>query len=214
MNYKLNILLVLFALFSIAASGQLLQSKVSRQKNKVFIESGNNRYQIEVCSPSIVRVRMANQGGFAADENLMVVRYSWDETPFTLKELNKGWELKTSALTVKIAVNPVMISFYSPEGVLINQDKSLEYSNESPVCTKQLQTGEHFFGFGERMDFIDQLGKKLTLDVGRGTARDHETGAYNILEANYSPVPFFMSTRGYGLFFHNSAPSVWDMGNS
>lgn len=64
------------------------------------------------------------------------------------------------------------------------------------------------------MDFIDQLGKKLTLDVGRGTARDHEQGAYNILEANYSPVPFFMSTRGYGIFMHNSTPSTWDMGNT
>jgi len=61
---------------------------------------------------------------------------------------------------------------------------------------------------------MDQLGKKLTLDVGRGTGREHETGAYNILEANYSPVPFFISTRGYGIFFHNASPSTWDMGYS
>jgi alpha-glucosidase len=39
-------------------------------------------------------------------------------------------------------------------------------------------------------------------------------GAYNVLEANYSPIPFFMSTKGYGIFFHNSYPTTWDMGAS
>src|SRR5699024_3155400 len=37
---------------------------------------------------------------------------------------------------------------------------------------------------------------------------------YNILEANYSPVPFFMSTRGYGIFFHTPYATQWDMGHT
>lgn len=216
MNFRFNQLLTLafLTLILLAAKSQAQQTKVSQTGNIVSVDSGNDRYRIEVCSPSIIRVRMAGKSGFAADENLMVVRYKWDEIPFSLKEVNKSWELKTNALTARIEANPFRISFFTPDGVLINQDKSLAYECEAPVCTKQLQAGEHFFGFGERMDFIDQLGKKLTLDVGRGTARDHETGAYNILEANYSPVPFFMSTKGYGIFFHNATPSDWDMGNS
>src|SRR5699024_10153808 len=71
-----------------------------------------------------------------------------------------------------------------------------------------------FFGFGERMDFIDQRGKDVHLNVGRGIQRPHIIGAYNILEANYSPVPFFMSTKGYGIFLHNSFATRWDMGHS
>ncbi|MBO9657396.1 MAG: DUF5110 domain-containing protein, partial [Chitinophagaceae bacterium] len=78
----------------------------------------------------------------------------------------------------------------------------------------QLFSDEHFFGFGERMDFLDRRSKKLNLDVGRGKGRPHIIGAYNILEANYSPIPFFMSTRGYGIFFHNAFPTEWDMGSS
>ncbi len=216
MIYRLNKLhvLALFIMLLFAVKGQARQASISRNKNIVSVDLGNDHYQIEVCSPSIVRVKMAGPTGFAADENLMVIRYKWDEVPFTFNEVNKSWELKTSAITLKLTTNPVSISYYTPEGILINQDKLLGYNDGSPMCSKQLQSGEHFFGFGERMDFIDQLGKKLTLDVGRGTARDHETGAYNILEANYSPVPFFMSTRGYGIFFHNSTPSTWDMGSS
>ena len=216
MIFRLNKLhvLALFTMFLFAGKGQAQQASISRNKNIVSVDLGNDHYQIEVYSPAIIRVRMAGPAGFAPDENLMVIRYKWDEVPFTFKEVNKSWELKTSAITLKLTTNPVSISYYTPEGVLINQDKLLGYNDGAPKCSKQLLPGEHFFGFGERMDFIDQLGKKLTLDVGRGTARDHETGAYNILEANYSPVPFFMSTRGYGIFFHNSTPSTWDMGNS
>lgn len=224
MNFKLKNLLIILLVYIyttvVAFAGtQEPQAKVTRNGNVISINSGTDHYRIEVCSPSVIRVRMAGPAGFAGDENLMVIRYNWDEQPFAFNAGGANfWELKTAALTAKISTNPVSIAFYTPEGVLINQDelkeKPMGYANEGPICTKQLQPGEHFFGFGERMDFIDQLGKKLTLDVGRGTARDHEQGAYNILEANYSPVPFFMSSRGYGIFMHNSSPSTWDMGRT
>ena len=223
MNLNLkNLLIAFFTSFFVAASAiagnQLPQPKVTRNTNVVSIDSGSGHYQIEVCTPSMIRVRQATANGFEADEPLTIIRYKWDEIPFTFNQKNKVYELKTSALTAKISTEPVRIAFYTPEGDLINQDewseKSMGYNGEAPFCQKQLVPGEHFFGFGERMDFIDQLGKKLTLDVGRGTARDHEQGAYNILEANYSPVPFFMSTRGYGIFLHNANPSTWDMGCS
>ncbi len=215
---KCRIFLIVFV-FSIGVNAQSsTNAKVSRNGNVISIDSGADHYRVEVCTPSMIRIRQATATGFEADEQLMVIRYKWDEMPFAFNEKNKVWELKTIALTAKISIDPVRISFYTPEGKLINQDNhsetSMGYANEAPFCSKQLQPGEHFFGFGERMDFIDQLGKTLTLDVGRGTARDHEMGPYNILEANYSPVPFFMSSLGYGIFLHNANPSTWDMGHS
>ena len=213
-KYFIALSVFLLVLSLSANSVTIAESKVSHSRNLISIDSGTGHYRIEVCTPSMIRVRQANAAGFEADENLMVVRYEWDEIPFTFTEINKIWELKTSSITAKITTNPFQISFYTPEGELINQDQSSAYTGEAPVCTKQLQPGEHFFGFGERMDFVDQLGKKLTLDVGRGTAANHEQGAYNMLESNYSPVPFFMSTRGYGIFLHNANPSTWDMANS
>src|SRR6185436_10879102 len=80
-------------------------------------------------------------------------------------------------------------------------------------CVKSMDPEEHFFGFGERMDFLDRRFKRLKLNVGRGRGMPHVAGAYNILEANYSPIPFFMSTNGYGIFFHNAFPTDWDMGS-
>lgn len=60
---------------------------------------------------------------------------------------------------------------------------------------------EHFFGFGERFDSIDQRGKQVDLWV--------EDGSVGGL--SYIPVPFYISTSGYGLFLNNEAKSIFRM---
>ncbi|CAN5920831.1 glycoside hydrolase family 31 protein [soil metagenome] len=90
----------------------------------------------------------------------------------------------------------------------------MRQEGEAVQVGKQMAPDEHFFGFGERMDFLDQRNKKFRMNVGRGQGLPHHVGAYNVLEANYCPVPFFMSTRGYGIFFHTAYPTQWDMGFS
>jgi len=62
---------------------------------------------------------------------------------------------------------------------------------------------EHFFGFGEKYDGVDQAGKAvrmLTFD-DPGTKGDH----------SYKVAPWFISTRGYGFHLDSSAQSVFDM---
>jgi alpha-glucosidase len=218
MKYLIPFTVILFVLsFSSVAKQSAPSGKLIRSGNTIDLSVAGYACRIEICTPSMIRIRLAGRDGFAKDEPYMVNRYNWDPIPFTLREKRSILQIETSDLVVKIDKKRFSAAFYSPEGIPINRDvvsDSLENMVEAPGCVKELQPGEHFFGFGERMDFMDQLGKRLTLDVGRGTARDHETGAYNILEANYCPVPFFMSTRGYGIFFHNANPTTWDMGNS
>ncbi|MFO7658982.1 MAG: glycoside hydrolase family 31 protein [Bacteroidales bacterium] len=191
----------------------------TRQGNLVEIASGSNRYRLEICTPGMIRVRLSKNGVFEADENLMVKQYLWPETEFRFTETESSYHIETAILNVVISKHDIKLEFLDKHGRLVHKDfpdtdKSMGYIDKKPGCIKELLPGEHFFGFGERMDFIDQLGKKVVLDVGRGVGRPHEVGAYNILEANYSPVPFFMSTNGYGIFFHNSFKTTWDMGYS
>jgi alpha-glucosidase (family GH31 glycosyl hydrolase) len=102
---------------------------------------------------------------------------------------------------------------YTQSGKLLSEDAAGNSQNNTAVsCTKKMDADEHFFGFGERMDFMDQRSKKLQLNVGRGKGMPHIIGAYDPLQSNYSPIPFFMSTKGYGIFFHNAFTTEWDMG--
>jgi alpha-D-xyloside xylohydrolase len=62
---------------------------------------------------------------------------------------------------------------------------------------------EHFYGFGEKFDALDQTGKSvriLTFDEP-GNKKDH----------SYKVSPWFISTRGYGLHIDSSAEGVFDM---
>jgi len=191
---------------------------VERTENIIEISADGNDYRLEICIPEMIRVRMAGINGFQPPEDWMVTMRSWPSVKYTFSENDSACFIETERLKVIVTKSPFHVSFYNSAGKILNSDidekSSMQYADENPICTKMLLAGEHFFGFGERMDFIDQLGKRVELNVGRGRGYSHEVGAYNILESNYSPIPFFMSTRGYGIFFHNAWKTTWDMGNT
>lgn len=172
--------------------------------------------RIEFCSPTMLRIRISPNGQFQPDEHYVVAKYDWPKIDINQKDEGSYTKLTTGKITVRVYKNPLCIALYDRENKkAINIDKTAaSFEGDSVKCTKQLIAGEHFFGFGERMDCMDRLGKSVTLNVGRGQNKDNRLGAYNINKANYSPVPFFMSTKGYGLFFHTSYKSNWDIGNS
>jgi alpha-D-xyloside xylohydrolase len=64
-------------------------------------------------------------------------------------------------------------------------------------------SGEHFYGFGEKFNALDQAGKIvdiLTFD-NPGNKGDR----------SYKVAPWFVSTRGYGLHFDSNGRSTFDM---
>ncbi|MDO3693260.1 glycoside hydrolase family 31 protein [Wenyingzhuangia sp. chi5] len=192
------------------------------KENQLTIQTKNALVIIEFCTPSILRFRTTWNGVFEKEEHWMVSNYNWNPVNYQLKETEKEININTTLLQINIHKKTFAIQIFDNKGNLLssefNQNKKNylgAYQEDKKVGTvKQLQENEHFFGFGERMDFLDRRGKKVTLNVGRGIGRPHITGAYNVLEANYSPIPFFMSTKGYGVFFHNAYPTTWDMGAS
>jgi alpha-glucosidase len=198
------IVLVLALVITVTA---VAQPGYKREGNRFFFKNTI----IEFCTSSMFRVR----NSLADNEPWMVVQYQYQPVTVTATQTNAYLQLSTSQLKIKINKSPFAIEVYNAKGELLSADKGGLFKRSDTVgCEKKLAADEHFFGFGERMDFLDRRQKKLTLNVGRGKGMPHIVGAYNILDANYSPIPFFMSTKGYGIFFHNAYPSTWDMGAS
>ncbi len=70
------------------------------------------------------------------------------------------------------------------------------WDSESP-------TDEAFYGFGERFNAIDQRGNRLDNYVyGQYTGQGKRT---------YIPVPFFISSRGYGFWLKTDSQAVFDL---
>ena len=196
------------------------KSIASEGGNTITLNTTEATVKVEFITNSTVRIRTAWDGKFEENEPWMVIRYDWPKVSFTKMENDTLINYITDNIQVKLTKNPFSIAILDKMGnpLLAEQNKITDggsYHLEDAIgATFKLSANEHFFGFGERMDFLDRRGKKLRLNVGRGEGRPHIIGAYNPLKANYSPVPFFMSTKGYGIFFHTAYPTNWDMGHS
>ncbi len=207
--------IMLQALYVQAQAGDYRQG-FNQKGNTFHFTTTGAEVQLEFCTPAMFRVRTSRNGSFAPNEQWMVTTYDWPPVDVRAQEATARFELQTAALRVVVNKQPFSIDVFTADGRLLSSESGggPVWSADSTGCRKKLQPDEHFFGFGERMDFLDRRGKTVRLNVERGSGMPHETGAYNILAANYSPVPFFMSTKGYGIFLHSSAASTWDMGNS
>ncbi|MEK6480522.1 TIM-barrel domain-containing protein [Catalinimonas sp. 4WD22] len=194
------------------------QSGFQQEGNTFSFSNTNAEVKLEFCTPDMLRIRTSWDGAFEENEPWMVVKYDWSDVEVEATEEENHFLLRTDQLQVKVEKAPFRIEIANSEGKILSTEtfdngKGGAYQEgETVVSRKKLLPEEHFFGFGERMDILDRRGTKVRLNVGRGQGRPHIVGAYNILEANYSPVPFFMSTRGYGIFFHNAYATEWDMG--
>lgn len=197
--YKKLIPLFLLPLASAALHAQ------TRSGNQVLFSTPDGPLRVQVCSERMVRITKSATDSFVKDEPWMVIRYDFDPVDFKLE----GGTLSTAELSLR--VDGSLVTVCDREGrTLYRETASALGSTPGNECV--LQPDEHFFGFGERMDALDQRGRKIHLNVELGGGPKPAVGGKDILRANYCPVPFFMSTRGYAVFFHTAAKTDWDMG--
>ncbi len=74
------------------------------------------------------------------------------------------------------------------------------------AATFQLQHDEKIFGCGESFTRFNKRGQRVLVSTrdGMGTQNEYM----------YKPIPFFLSSNGYGMFVHTSAPLTFDFGKS
>ncbi len=82
--------------------------------------------------------------------------------------------------------------------------------------------GERFLGFGERSNAVDQRGNQVENYVSDGPYQEAERPAIATFvppdgfrardDATYFPMPWLLSSRGYGVLVGNSEASVFELG--
>lgn len=110
---------------------------------------------------------------------------------------------KTASAILNISLGDEVISLE-----LLNADKILidswEIDADERVARIELQNSERIYGFGDKRAALDQRGRRVEI-----LNRDAFASETNL---SYKSIPFFMSSAGYGLFFHNYHPSTFDIG--
>ena len=183
-------------------------------------------FSIQFVSPRTVRIRMKTGAQARPDApSLMLVGEPPHDNSWKYEKIAGGHRYTSAAGSVTILENPWHIEFRDAQGRLLTRtnhtadyqtslDPALPFSfirrpsdySRSVAAVFSLSPGEKLFGCGESFTRLDKRGQKVVLWAN--DANGVETGRM------YKPVPFFMSSRGYGMFVHTSAPATFDFGAS
>lgn len=182
-------------------------------------------FSLEFVSPRTVRIRMKTGRETQADQSsLMLVNgFAPKDHSWTYTKVDGGYKYTSVSGSVIVRTSPWRIEFYDAKGKLLTKTvnqidnnetytpfmpfsyvrRSSDYSR-SMNAAFSLSPGEKIFGGGESFKGLDKRGQKLILWT------DDANGVQN--ETMYKPIPFFMSSRGYGMFMHTSTPITCDFG--
>jgi alpha-D-xyloside xylohydrolase len=194
---KMNKLSIVFILFAINTMAQPFQKTDFGIKAK--IES--TEVEIQFFSPATLRVVKSPLGKPFSKESLSVIKKP-QTTKLSINQQGDVISLKSDKLKVEVNLKTGNISYYTPSGVLLLQEKeqSASFKDFNDAGTKTysvsqawvLDTDEAIYGLG-----IQQKGnmvkRNLEMNMVQGNTEDF--------------VTFFQSHKGYGLFWDNYSPT-------
>ena len=183
-------------------------------------------FTLQFVSPRTIRIRMSSGSPLSKDtDSLMIVNgkipvdHSWK-----FAKTEDGYKYSSQYGSIVVSTDPWHIKFFDAGGKLLtetvhNSDNSgvtytpvLPFSyvrrasdySRSWSAVLSLSPEEKIFGCGESFTGFDKRGQKVVLWA------DDANGVQN--EGMYKPIPFYMSSRGYGVFMHTSTPITCDFG--
>jgi alpha-D-xyloside xylohydrolase len=183
---------------------------------------------LDFCTDTILRIRYA-RGEELSDAQTPMVVGSFDGVEPDVQPHEAGVTLRTGQLRVEVVREPFQINIYDLQDNLIWQTKAIDIDalrrpefqwnpqeqrwiflhryayplgsidhgdRQRAFFSLDLRHDEHIYGFGESYGRLD---KRETYQ-----ALWNQEGFGNASPASYKRIPFYMSTRGYGLFLHSA----------
>lgn len=194
----------------VLAPGDVKNVSVNGQQLDITTE--NAHAQITVYSPSVIRVRM-DKKDLGRDFSYAVIAKP-ENTKVNISQNPQQVTILTDSLKTVIGKAPFTVSFYTPDGKVINEnDKGLNTSwvNESVTAYRKLQPNERFIGLGEKTGNLDRFGNGYT-------NYNADNYGYSVnQDPLYSSIPFYIGIHdhvNYGIFLDNTYQTDFNFGAS
>jgi alpha-D-xyloside xylohydrolase len=197
-----NNLLMLSLLMSLSVGIQAQSYQETNWGIKTQINS--TEVEIQFYSPSTVRVLKWPDGKTFTKESLSVVKKP-QTTKFALKQQGDVLSLKSDKLNVDINLKSGKISYSTLHGKQLLSEKELGATftdfNDAGSTTYTIEQSftldkeEDIYGLGQQQRGKLSL-RNTRLNMVQGNTDDY--------------VPFLVSTKGYGLFWDNYSPTVFE----
>jgi alpha-D-xyloside xylohydrolase len=178
------------------AEGATVAFNAGALQGRVYRSSGH----IEVAGPDLAGIALANVVTFAPPAVELAGRLVNFGRVVTSTPLGNGVEV-----TQEVGSRQVHARLTSPlNGVM--RYEVVDWGGEEPsrvVLASESKSDEHFYGFGEKFNDLDQAGNVIDMRVfdAPGDKGDN----------SYKVVPWFVSRRGYGVHVDGPGRSTFDM---
>jgi alpha-D-xyloside xylohydrolase len=181
-------------------------------------------FDISFIDESVMRIRISsNTQSIINAPSLMIDKEFSKLMPST--DSSEGYtEYSTGKMKVRVEYEPFHITIMDEKGRVLTKTHHMSDSwclkrhMPMPLCftrksedmsrytatTFSLAHDEKIFGCGESFTRLNKRGQRVNL---------YTTDAHGAqFDKMYKPVPFFMSSRGYGMFVHSTYPMTFDFG--
>jgi alpha-glucosidase len=174
---------------------------IEQQGSTLLADCGERQVEVRACTDRIVRLRVLPADEYGEVENLIVPIREWPPVVCSFEERAAGWAFGTPRLRVSVERAPFGVRFCTAEGGLLLSLAAaglLAAEEAGPDGLREVgarfEVGadEHFYGLEDGGDIFDRRGTTTRL-----WSREKIRVGSNI------PCPLLLSTRGYGIFFHN-----------
>jgi alpha-D-xyloside xylohydrolase len=204
-------------------SSRYEDAKANEWPGKVYADNPALPFQIDFLSADTLRVRLQSSAtARPRPPSIMLAaeargdRLPHDTASWKSERITGGHRFTSAAGSVLIREKPWAIELRDAAGRLLTQTvansdgqpfsfvrRSSDYARRFSAVFA-LAPGEKIFGGGESFTRLDKRGQKLVLASSDSFSTEKTE--------MYKPVPFFLSSAGYGVFLHTSAPTTFDFG--
>ena len=183
-------------------------------------------FDITFVTPRTLRLRFSTRdlppAVMQGEPSLMLAGPVARDTTWRMQSGDSAVTYTSAFGRVRINRNPWRVELFDAHGTLLTRTQRLgdpaTYTpfvpfsfvrrsrdvGRSTAATFELTQDEKIYGFGESFTRLNKRGQRVVAFI-----RD-AMGAQSPVQ--YKAVPFFMSSRGYAMFFHTSAPVTFDVG--
>jgi len=190
-------------------------------------QDAESPFSLTFVTPRTIRLRVGSRPDPLRDApSLMLAQPLPEGSGWTATAVEGGADYRSAFGTVSLRLNPWRIEFRDAKGQLLTSTvhpvDRVGLSNARPTpfsfarrasdlarrfaASFSLAPDEKIFGCGESFTRLNKRGQKIPLWTTDAHGVQHQY--------MYKPVPFFMSSRGYGMFTHTTAPMTCDFGHS
>jgi alpha-glucosidase (family GH31 glycosyl hydrolase) len=179
----------------------------SVEDNTVEISCDIPKVRVIFYKEDMFRIWLAPNGNFSnpAGDHIVV---SYDFPLIDMETSDEGdyYQISSNALELRAYKNPLRFALYESDGqtMIWNETQGLDYGTRTFQYLEP-SDDEYFYGGGMQNGYFSHKGNKIK--ISKETSNWDDGAVPN-------PVPFYMSTHGYGAFRNTFAPGEYDFRNT